>query len=133
MQLTNLVRRRKGTYTRDADEITISFPKDYPRKVRGTMQRFRRMLKAKGYQVHRRRKLSVRRRHQRQEVTGLVVNDRVQLARRTRRWLRAVEHRCRTTGRATLGDEQIAGWRALQGMIERQAAESETNNAKNQG
>ena len=30
----------------------------------------------------------VRRRHQRQEVTGLVVNDKVQLSRERRRWLR---------------------------------------------
>jgi retron-type reverse transcriptase len=122
VQLTNLVRRRKGTYTRYADDITLSFPKDYPRKVRGMVQRFRRLLKARGYRMHRRRKLNIRRRHQRQEVTGLVVNERVQLPRRTRRWLRAVEHRHRTTGRATLSENQLAGWRALQKMIERQGA-----------
>ena len=45
------------------------------------------------YRVHRRRKTSVRRHHHRQIVTGLVVNEHVNLPRTTRRWLRAVQHR----------------------------------------
>ena len=45
-------------------------------------------------------------------MTGLVFNDRPDLPRETRRWLRAVEHRLRTTGRATLAPAQLAGWKA---------------------
>src|SRR5690606_35549131 len=41
------------------------------------------------------RRVLRRARHQ-QRVTGLVVTDRARLPRRTRRWLRAVEHRLRT-------------------------------------
>jgi RNA-directed DNA polymerase len=77
----------------------------------------RRIAAAEGYRLHGRKKLNVRRRHQQQRVTGLVVNERVNLPRPTRRWLRAVEHRIRTGKPATLTPEQLAGWRALQQMI----------------
>jgi len=74
-----------------------------------------------GYQVHHRRKLSVRRPHQRQEVTGLVVNGDgpPRLPRKTRRLLRAVEHRARTNQIPTLTPAQRAGWKSLQQMVER--------------
>ena len=90
------------------------------------------MVEREGYRLHLRKKLSIRRRHHRQLVTGLVVNDRVNLPRSTRRWLRAVEHRTRldaqtspgspsrTTKRPTLDPAQLEGWRALQSMIARQ-------------
>ncbi len=70
--------------------------------------------------IHVRHKLRVVRQHQQQRVTGLVVNEKVQLPREKRRWLRAVEHRLKTTGRASLTPEQLAGWKALQQMIARQ-------------
>lgn len=118
-QIQRRVKRYKGTYTRYADDITISFPKDYPRHVRGTIQGVRRIAKAHGYTIHVRHKLRVVRRHQQQRVTGLVVNEKVQLPREKRRWLRAVEHRVKTTGRASISPEQLAGWRALQAMVEK--------------
>jgi len=64
--------------------------------------------------------LHIRRRHQRQLVAGLVVNDGVGLPRETRRRLRAVKHRLATDGRASLTEGQLAGWKALQHMIETQ-------------
>ena len=74
-----------------------------------------------GYRMHLRKKLSIRRQHQQQLVTGLVVNDRVHLPRRIRRWLRAVEHHVRTGRPASITPERLAGWRALQMMIAEQA------------
>ena len=52
-----------------------------------------------------------------QLVTGLVVNEQVALPRRTRRWLRAVEHHIATGRKVTISPEQLGGWRALQSMI----------------
>jgi RNA-directed DNA polymerase len=155
-----------AVYTRYADDITISLPDEGSDRARPVqrlgrnprtgelitkdvlmstsdkihfVERFvRRVVEAEGYQIHRRRKLSIRRRHQCQTVTGLVVNDRVNLPRATRRWLRAVEHRTRlarqpflsssqpaTYGprkRPTLTPDQLQGWQSLQAMIARQAA-----------
>ncbi len=119
-RLSSYVRRRGGRYTRYADDITISLDRDWGRRARGFVQKTRAMLRACGYRAHGRPKLSIRRRHQRQEVTGLVVNDKVQLSRERRRWLRAVKHR-HATGRPTsVSREQLAGLLAYERMIERQ-------------
>lgn len=121
-QIEKHVARWNGVYTRYADDITISFPQDHPRHVRGIIQEIRRIVRAHGYEIHLRSKLRILRRHQQQRVCGLVVNEKVQLPRAKRRWLRAVEHRLRTTGECSLTPEQLAGWRAYQAMIAKQAA-----------
>ena len=71
--------------------------------------------------MHTHKKLHISHAHDRQLVTGLVVNDHVNLPRSTRRWLRAVEHRRATGNPATLTDEQIAGWKALRAMVAAQS------------
>ncbi|MGB1126463.1 MAG: reverse transcriptase family protein [Phycisphaeraceae bacterium] len=119
-QIERYVLKHRGTYTRYADDITISYPEDWSKYVRGTVQQVRRVCRRHGYTVHTRKKLRIVRQHQQQRVTGLVVNDKVNLPREKRRWLRAVEHRLQTTGRASLTKEQLAGWKAYQQMIEQQ-------------
>ncbi len=155
-RLAGMAARLGGVYTRYADDVTISFPEDPPETkttrnprtgfIGGEttfsekshyMQGFLdRVLWENGYQLHRRKKRSVRRRHQQQMVTGLVVNDRVNLPRATRRWLRAVEHRARNQPRSlssyepfsdtptkepTLSESQLEGWQSLQSMVRRQS------------
>ena len=76
------------------------------------------------YEPHVGGKLDVRRSHQRQVVTGLVVNDRANLAREKRRWLRAVEHRTNLQKSSRLGpmptltEAQLRGWQSLRRMID---------------
>jgi hypothetical protein len=98
----------------------------------------RRAVEAEGYRLHRRKKCSVRRRHPRLVVTGLVVNQRPNLPRESRRWLRAVEHRVRTASlpmfdsslpqgfvqrkRPTLTPSQLQGWQAFRAMVAAQTA-----------
>jgi RNA-directed DNA polymerase len=118
-RIERFVHLRKGTYTRYADDICVSFPKDYPKRIRGTVQVVRRNLKAFGYQLNR-KKTRILRQHQQQKVTGLVVNDQVNVPRRIRRKLRAVEHRLNTGQRATMTREQLDGWKALLAMVEKQ-------------
>jgi retron-type reverse transcriptase len=147
-----------GRYTRYADDLTISFPAEepeedwvirsgpplpfllegHPGKIRYLRSFIRRIMGEAGYQIHRRKKMSVRRRHHRQLVTGLVVNEKVNLPRETRRRLRAVAHRMEknkrsildanyqpfSTGRRrqpTLTPSQLEGWQALQSMIAKQS------------
>ncbi len=117
--MERLAASRKGAYTRYADDLTFSFPEDYPKKMRGIVQKASRILRRFGYRAHRRRKLSIRRGHQRQMVTGLIVNgESPRLPRETRRWLRAVEHRLATGGPASLDPAQLAGWRSYRQMVE---------------
>jgi RNA-directed DNA polymerase len=108
-------------YTRYADDMTLSLPADERDRIRYLIRFVRRVAGAEGYRLHGRKKLHIRRQHQQQRVTGLVVNAGARLPRRTRRWLRAVEHHLRTDRPATLTPQQLAGWHALCRMIGRQA------------
>ena len=113
-----------AAYSRYADDLTFSFDADQPRAVHRVIRVVRSMVGEEGYAAHGGRKLQVRRRHQRQIVTGLVVNAGINLPRETRRWLRAVEHRLATGRETSLTPAQITGWRALQSMIVMQGRSS---------
>jgi retron-type reverse transcriptase len=124
-------------YSRYADDITLSYSDDAAAAAengRALAYFVWRVAAEEGYRLHR-KKSSVRHRHQRQLVTGLVVNARVNLPRETRRWLRAVEHRSSQPPRLldsldrpaqppTLSPSQLEGWRALAAMIEQQSQQA---------
>ena len=110
--------RRGFRYTRYADDLAFSSAADDPHAVRDLLRHVRRVLKRAGFAVHP-AKTRILRRHQRQTVCGLVVNDRLNLPRETRRRLRAALHRRRTTGEATLTDAQLRGWAGVLAMVAR--------------
>lgn len=157
-RIAGMVAALGGRYTRYADDMTISFPAEkpeedwvirsgpampflmegHPSKIRYVRSFIRRVASEEGYRVHGWKKTRVRRRHHRQIVTGLVVNEKVQLPREVRRRLRAIEHRVRQAKRSildadyqpftygrrpqpTLTPSQLEGWQALQTMIAKQA------------
>ena len=107
-------------YTRYADDITLSFDDDVHGAVNSMIYAVKRIVSDEGYLLHTKKKLRIMRAHDRQMVTGLVVNAGVNLPRETRRWLRAVEHHLATGRTSTLTEAQLQGWRALQSMIGRQ-------------
>lgn len=125
-----------AAYTRYADDITFSCAaeakyraqnpktgevieiKGRPR-VGWLLVKTAEILLEDGYGVHKRRKMSVRRRHQRQIVTGLVVNERPRLPREVRRRLRAMEHQLAAGRPVDMKPGQLEGWRAFAGMVER--------------
>jgi RNA-directed DNA polymerase len=117
--ITRAAARHKGTYTRYADDITISFPEDWPRKVREVVHAVRRIAKGCGYEVHDGRKLGVYRQHQRQCVCGVIVNQHLALPREVKRRLRAVEHTLKTGKGASMTASQLAGWRAYEQSLAR--------------
>ena len=108
-------------YTRYADDMTFSFARDDHAQVARVIRGTKLILDDYGYALHQGRKLRIRRRHQRQTVTGLVVNERPALPRPVRRWLRAVQHHVQTGRPATLSAAQLAGWQALERMIAQQS------------
>ena len=120
-RLAGLARRFGAAYTRYADDLTFSFAKDDTAAVRAVIRTTETIVRSAGYVLHKRRKLRVSRAYRRQPVTGLVVNEAANLPRERRRWLRAVEHRLATGRQASLTPAQLKGWRALQGMVERQS------------
>jgi len=127
-RLDAIARQMNCAYTRYADDITFSSDSDPPAshvrkgRINGLIFLTKRILAEEGFTLHLRKKLQIRRRHQRQEVTGLVVNSAPALPRATRRWLRAVEHHAATNRPITIGPIQLQGWRALKNMIVQQIA-----------
>jgi RNA-directed DNA polymerase len=122
-RIAAMAHRLQACYTRYADDISLSFHKDDRKRIRYLIHFVQRVAAEAGYRLHGRKKLHIRRQHQQQQVTGLVVNGGVRLPRRTRRWLRAVEHHLRAGRPATLTPLQMVGWRALSQMVARQAPE----------
>lgn len=135
-RLDALARVSGAAYTRYADDITFSYTSEVRRQARnrktgelieikgrppvgGLLWSAAEILSEEGYEVHKRRKMSVRRRHQRQIVTGLVVNERPRLPREVRRRLRAMEHQLAAGRPVDMKPGQLEGWRAFAGMVER--------------
>jgi hypothetical protein len=121
-RLTHIANRLGARYTRYADDLTFSFSDDNTDALRSLLGLVFHITGLSGYQLNS-RKTRIWRRHHRQMVTGLVVNQGARLPRTTRKWLRAVEHRARTGGRPTLSESQLAGWRAFASMIDAQRNE----------
>lgn len=124
--IARVAARTKGTYTRYADDITISFPEDWPRKLREVVHAVRRIARGCGYQVHGGRKLGIYRQHQRQRVCGVVVNAKLSLPREVRRRLRAIEHTLKTGKVANMSASQLAGWRAYEKSLAQVATPTRT-------
>lgn len=122
-RLAGLAKANGGTYSRYADDLTFSFAEDdqkaIHRVLRGTQLT---VWEAWDFQmeIHQKEKLHIRRAgYQRQEVTGLVVNDGPpRLPRETRRRLRAIRHRLAMGKPLTITPAQLAGWEALEKMID---------------
>lgn len=121
-RLSALAAARGLAYSRYADDITFSGPEKskvakYESRINDVIHVVKKIVKEEGYALHTERKLRLYRKHDRQIVTGLVVNQKPNLKRETRRWLRAVEHHLKTGKPATLTPEQLRGWQSLQSMI----------------
>jgi hypothetical protein len=107
----------KAFYSRYADDLTLSFSEDDSASIHSLIYVIQSIVEDEGYRLHTRKKLRIMRRHDRQTVTGLVVNEGVRLPRETRRWLRAVEHHMATGKPISINEKQLQGWRALEQMI----------------
>jgi RNA-directed DNA polymerase len=94
-RLDGLSRKLGFAYTRYADDLTFSG--DDPERLGTLLWAVRRIVAAEGFRENR-AKTRVMRRGRRQEVTGLVVNDRVGIPRRERRRLRAILHNAARNG-----------------------------------
>ncbi|HEY9071642.1 MAG TPA: reverse transcriptase family protein [Candidatus Ozemobacteraceae bacterium] len=116
-RLAALAKARGGQYTRYADDLTFSFNRLNDVKPATFLRAVACIAKEYGYDLHGREKLDVMTYKTRQYVTGLVVNEKVNLPRSVRKWLRAVEHHQKTGRPATLSKEQLNGWKSLQQMI----------------
>lgn len=116
-RLTGLARKIGLNYTRYADDLTLSGQDNLQQRIGYVLARIRHIADDEGFVVNE-KKTRIQRRHQAQTVTGLVVNDRVGVARSEIRRIRAILHRAKTEGLAVQNRDAHPNFRAwLQGMI----------------
>lgn len=118
-RLTGLARHYGGRYSRYADDIILSLPTADTMLVKNLVNLATRVIADCGYYPHMKKKLFIRRAHQRQQIAGLVVNNGPpRLPREVKRRLRAINHRIATGKQPTLTPTQLAGWQSFQHMVE---------------
>jgi retron-type reverse transcriptase len=125
-RLTGIARKLNYTYTRYADDLTFSHVEDGEAasaagsseyKVGYLLARIRHIAQDEGFTVNE-SKTRVLKRAARQEVTGVVVNDRPGVPRPLYKRLRAILHRARHEGLAAQNRENRPNFEAwLEGMI----------------
>jgi RNA-directed DNA polymerase len=87
-RLSGFARKHQLAYTRYADDLTLSAPSGVEAPVGAILAVVKKVAQAEGFTVHP-DKISVKRRGRRQEVTGVIVNERLGVDRRTLRRFRA--------------------------------------------
>ena len=116
LRLDALAKKYGMTYTRYADDLTFS-SEIYSRKdVHKILRITGVILKSCGYSLNKKKKRIIRK-HRRQSVTGIVVNERLNIARPTRRWLSSVHHRLESGGNSTLSENEFNGWISYLRMV----------------
>jgi retron-type reverse transcriptase len=107
-RLEGMVKALGWTYTRYADDLTFSKKGDDARDVNRILWQARQIVENEGFTLHP-DKIKVMRKGSRQEVTGVVVNEKPNVSRTKLKQFRAVLHRIETQGpgAATFGKGQI--------------------------
>jgi len=82
------------------------------------------------YQIQKRKRIRVQRPHQRQTVTGLIVNEKLNLPRTTRRRIRAMQHHRRKGILSSKDQAKLAGYEALQQMVNEVRQHNRLENAE---
>ena len=90
-RLEGIAKKGKGQYTRYADDLTFSFS-TFDNRQQGYLGMVFQILASEDYEIQQKKRVRIQRRHQRQTTTGLVVNEKVNLPRETRRRIRAMQH-----------------------------------------
>ncbi len=95
-RLSALAKRYGATYTRYADDLTFSF-RELPQNVGRVLWWVNAICQQEGFFEHG-KKRRLMRSSNRQRVTGLVVNEKVAIARDDRRRFKAILHNCKKHG-----------------------------------
>lgn len=116
-RLLGLGAKMGWSYTRYADDLTFSAAAGQRSRIGYLLARIRHIAESEGFAMNP-KKCRVQRAARRQEVTGIVVNDKLSLPREDLRKLRAIVHSAQKTGLAAQNREGREGFEAwLRGKI----------------
>jgi RNA-directed DNA polymerase len=110
-RLTGLAGKLGLIYSRYADDLTFSGPGEFEARLGYLLDRVEEIALDEGFSIQQ-KKTRILRKHTRQTVTGLVVNDRPGVVRREVKRLRAILHQARHTGLAAQNREGRPNFRA---------------------
>lgn len=117
LRFAALAAKHGWTYTRYADDLTFSSRGEPAKATALILSRLHHIVKDEHFEVNT-AKTRIQRRNAQQSVTGIVVNDRCNVDRKTRRRLRAILHQAEKTGlpaQNRIGHDNFAGW--VNGML----------------
>jgi retron-type reverse transcriptase len=117
MRLEALTERNKGKYTRYSDDLTFSFSKPYGHQG-DLLKIINQILSDEGYEIQKKKKIRVQRSHQRQTTTGLIVNEKVNLPRETRKRIRAMRHHLNKGTLSEKDTQSLMGYESLLRMVD---------------
>lgn len=100
LRLRGMARCFDATYTRYADDLTFSGPESLLRRLKFFIPLVTRIIRSERFRI-KRQKRKVIRNNQRQTVTGVVVNERVNISRKDYDRLKAILTNCRRLGPST--------------------------------
>ena len=116
-RLTGIAEKLGWTYTRYADDLTFSVDQDGNDKVGYLLARIRHIAQDEGFAVNE-KKTRVLRKNARQSVTGIVVNQRAGVPRKTVRRIRAILHQAKHQGLASQNRDKRPHFEAwVRGMV----------------
>ncbi|MBI9017990.1 MAG: RNA-directed DNA polymerase [Phycisphaerae bacterium] len=122
--LTTLAKKKGARYSRYADDMTFSLDGSDSKVINSIIWGAESALHDLGYRLNN-RKTKVIRKHRQQRVTGLVVNEKVALPRKTRKLIRAIEHSQQNGRPSTHSADQLRSLKAYQAMVEKQGEDGE--------
>jgi retron-type reverse transcriptase len=105
-RLSGMCKKHGLTFTRYADDLTFSAPEGKRGEVPMLLARVRHIVTDEGFAINP-KKGRIQRAAGRQEVTGIVVNDKLSVPREEVRRLRAILHAAKKTGLAAQNREKI--------------------------
>lgn len=117
LRFAALAAKHGWTYTRYADDLTFSSRGEAAKATALILSRLHNIVKDEHFEINE-AKTRIQRRNAQQSVTGVVVNDRCNVDRKTRRRLRAILHQAKQTGipaQNRIGHDNFAGW--VSGML----------------
>ncbi|MFN0054825.1 MAG: reverse transcriptase family protein [Planctomycetales bacterium] len=130
LRLSGLARTFHASYTRYADDLTFSGDEQFLRSLRIFIPLVEKIAKNERFLTNRAKRKVVRD-HQRQQVTGVVVNERPNVSRRDYDRLRAILTNCQRRGPSTQNHERRPDFAAhLRGAIAHVAFLNPTRGAR---
>lgn len=118
--LGRLANRYNARYTRYADDLTFSWPKKIGtarKRMHGLLGELIKIVADEGYMLQRAKGIKILRPHQRQIVTGLLVNEDLNLPRTTRHKIRGLRHLAKNGSLDDYGLRVLKGYELLEHMV----------------